>query len=266
MSQGGPGLPNMGIYRTKWFTKEHEMYQPDVPALDHHGDRTEDEMAQDKYYWIDNWPIPVQWQGGLFQQPLWDTAARQFGAGALEMGPVLFGSRRMVFHPENAWHAGPLHVLDFDPAYFMSTPIDDSMTDAEKRAVAHENSRRQHASSISVKLAASTVLQRKVLNPENRRDGVMDAVDESPDTEDEDDDETPPACPRWEEIKNYLFDTCGPRQLAWDTMTFDIPEWTLYRYIEGHGGLDITPMEWHEFLVVAHSKQELFRFVILELK
>jgi hypothetical protein len=83
----------------------------------------------------------------------------------------------------------------------------------------------------------------------------MDTFDESSDSADEDDDEPPPVCPRWEEIKKYLFNTCAPLKRAWDRMTFEIPEWTLYKYIEGHGGLDIIPTEWHEFLVFSHSRK-----------
>lgn len=47
-------------------------------------------------------------------------------------------------------------------------------------------------------------------------------------------------CPRWGEITQYLFNNRGPGELALDTMIFDMPEPTPYKYILERGGLDIT--------------------------
>lgn len=68
-----------------------------------------------------------------------------------------------------------------------------------------------------------------------------------------------PQCPRWEEITEYLFRNRGPGELALDTMTSDIPEQVLYKYILERGGLDITVEEFRGFLATAHKKRELFR-------
>lgn len=73
------------------------------------------------------------------------------------------------------------------------------------------------------------------------------------------DDYENPLCPRWEEITEYMFRNRGPGELALDTMTFDIPEHVLYKYILQRGGLDITAEEFRDFLAMAHKKLELFR-------
>ena len=69
-------------------------------------------------------------------------------------------------------------------------------------------------------------------------------------------------CPRWGEITRYLFNNRGPGELALDTMIFDMPEPTLYKYILERGGLDITTEEFRQFLAFADYKKELFRCVI----
>ncbi|CZR66587.1 uncharacterized protein PAC_16488 [Phialocephala subalpina] len=64
-------------------------------------------------------------------------------------------------------------------------------------------------------------------------------------------------CTRWAEITQYLFDNQGPGELSLDTMTMlSVP--VFYRYIRNHGGIDLTPMEFRNFLGVANERKELF--------
>ncbi|KAE9378280.1 hypothetical protein N431DRAFT_461813 [Stipitochalara longipes BDJ] len=63
-----------------------------------------------------------------------------------------------------------------------------------------------------------------------------------------------------DEITQYLFANRAPLELALNTMDFDIPEPTLYRYIMNRGGLDITPAELRQFLFTANNKKQLFAY------
>lgn len=64
-------------------------------------------------------------------------------------------------------------------------------------------------------------------------------------------------CPRWDDITQYLFDNRAPGELSLDTMTIlSVP--LFYRYIRNHGGIDLTPMEFRNFLGVANERKELF--------
>jgi hypothetical protein len=65
------------------------------------------------------------------------------------------------------------------------------------------------------------------------------------------------SCPRYEEIKEYLFTNRGPLQLALDTMGI-LSEPAFYRYIRDRGGISLTPMELREFLGYANERRELF--------
>jgi hypothetical protein len=94
-----------------------------------------------------------------------------------------------------------------------------------------------------------------------QRTGGWDDWDSGSDSEEEEEEEVKtPSCRRWSEIKQFLSETREPGDLAWDSMTFEIPEWTLFRYIQARGGLVIAPGEWHDFLVADYRK-ELFQCV-----
>lgn len=83
----------------------------------------------------------------------------------------------------------------------------------------------------------------------------------SPTFSDEDDGSDFPvvySCPRYDEIKAYLCRNRHYEQLALDTMDFDMPERTLYRYILDRGGLEITPLEFRNFLYTASERREMF--------
>lgn len=61
-----------------------------------------------------------------------------------------------------------------------------------------------------------------------------------------------PPCPRQQDITLYLRSHRRDGQLCLDTMDFEIPEWTLYRYIQTYfrtqnTGFSITPKEWTNY-------------------
>ena len=254
MSQGGPGLPSMGIYYSKWFTDNHSNY---IPALDHHVKVPDQQMDMDPYYWIDHWPIPLTWTSMIFHPDAWSTLLRPFRSEATKMGPLTKGTRRLAYFPES-YHNTQTY-RNFDNA---DRPIDVSMTDGEKAHWISENKRRTQSRRIMSTLSRNQAVQNlaRSAHPDNGRDGQIDAWDSASDTEDEEKEETP-KCRRWKEIRQYLFSNRGPNELAWDSMTFEIPEWTLYRYIRDRGGLAITPIEWHDFLVFADHRGNLFQYV-----
>lgn len=67
------------------------------------------------------------------------------------------------------------------------------------------------------------------------------------------------ACPRWNEITEYLFKNRGPWQLALDTMgILSVP--SFYRYIRDRGGISLKPLEFWNFLGAANKRQELFMY------
>ena len=257
MSQGGPGLPNMRIYYSRWFTDAHRDYQVNVPALDHHFLVPNEQMDMDPYYWIDHWPIPMTWTSMLFNPDAWSALLRPFRSEAMKMGPLTEGTRRLAYLPEN-YHNTQVH-LNLNN---VDRPIDISMTDAEKARWTIENGRRTQSRRIMFTVSENRTIQSLVqgAHPDNRRDGSIDAWGSASDTEDEEDEETP-RCDRWDEIRQHLFSNRGPNELAWDSLTFEIPEWTLYRYIRDRRGLAITSIEWHEFLVFADHRRELFQYI-----
>ncbi|KAH8586422.1 hypothetical protein B0O99DRAFT_585965 [Bisporella sp. PMI_857] len=64
----------------------------------------------------------------------------------------------------------------------------------------------------------------------------------------------------YQSISSYLLKNRGPLELALDTMDFDIPEATLYRYIIERGGLIISPRDFRSFLIQADKKGEYFEW------
>ena len=143
------------------------------------------------------------------------------------MGPLTEGTRRLAYFPES-YHNTQAHLKLND----VDRPIDVSMTGTEKARWTIENGRRTQSRRIMFTLSKNQTIQSLVqgAHPDNRRDGRIDAWGSASDTEDEEDEETP-RCDRWNEIRQHLFSNCGPNELAWDSLTFEIPEWTLYRYI-----------------------------------
>ena len=242
----------MGICLSKWFTEAHHRYRKECPTLDHHIQVPDAEMEKDPFYLVEIWPIPITWTRMMFQPNTWDSRVRQFGTAATKMGPISFGTERYTWDKES-YH----NVLETVASNTANRPIFPSMAANQVALWTEENKRRAQARSIIMRV---TTIRNAISNshPENHRSGNLDAWDSAPDTEDEEDEKSP-ICPRWDEIRQYLFNTRGPSNLAWNSMTFEIPEWTLYQYIQFHGGLVITPGEWHCFLVFANYREQLFQ-------
>ncbi|ESZ90087.1 hypothetical protein SBOR_9533 [Sclerotinia borealis F-4128] len=68
----------------------------------------------------------------------------------------------------------------------------------------------------------------------------------------------PPPCPRFEEIREYLFANTLP--LALDTTKFQMPIMLMLQYIQSHGGIELTIDEWRGFLAVAEEEKCLFKY------
>lgn len=66
-----------------------------------------------------------------------------------------------------------------------------------------------------------------------------------------------PRCPRFNEIRQYLFDTRST--LAWDSLHFRIPDYVLYAYTKREGGLQISFEEWRDFLITCNNTRTLFK-------
>lgn len=245
----------MGIYFSKWFTEAHKRHRPDVPSLDHYIEVSDAQAEKDPFYSIVNWPISTSWTNRMFEDDTWDTLVRRFGTPATQMGPLTFGTQRFTWHQQRY-----NNTTEIRSSNLAHVPVDISMTFEQAARCKEENRRRSQASNIVASVTKDRALQSAYgnLGADNQRDDILDAFDCASDTDDEED-EKKPTCPRWREIRQYLFNTRGPSDLAWDSMTFEIPEWTLYRYIQMRGGLAITSDEWHDFLVFAHHKTNLFQ-------
>ena len=260
-SRGGKGLPPMGIFRTEWFAYNHEGYMPHHPVLER-GEYNLERWEEDKYYINDFWPIPVRWSHGLFQPELWSGPVRALGAKATQMGPLTWGTRLHADDRDEAINYRKIIAQAFSPTSFIPEPMDTSMTDEERARIGLENARKRQAEKIYNAMTLALAAQPDDLNPDFFRDGIIDRKDLYSDSEDvEEDEPSLPHCPRWNEITQYLFHNRGPNELALDTMTFDMPEPTFYRYIMDRGGLAITPAEFRDFLAVANHQQLLFQYV-----
>ena len=232
-------------------------YQDNVPPLDHHVNVSIAEMEADPYYWIDYWPVPMSWISSLFNPDAWDAAFRRYRTEGTKMGPLTEGTRRMVYDLEGYYNTVRQRKIPGP-----DRPLDISMTLEEKSRWINENSRRGQARKIITKLKFQESQNWLYgAHPETRRDGVIDNLDSKWSDTDDEEDEPTPTCKRWNEIKNYLFANRGPNELAWDSMIFDIAEWTLYRYITERGGINLSPVEWHDFLVFADHKKQLFQYI-----
>ncbi|KAN0108634.1 hypothetical protein V8E51_008376 [Hyaloscypha variabilis] len=227
-SRGGPGLPHMGNFKTNWFTDRHTNYAGGtLPLLDYVEPLEDDE--EDPFYQFDYWPVPLQWT--------------QHGANATKMAPLIIGTRRFANEPiDDGFQV--LVASDLDPITVEENFWED-FTAEQQESVRTENARRAWAMQLCQVISDSA--------------GLLPADPEDEDDADEDEDEGKEAqtleCPRWDEITQYLFANRAPLELALDTMDFDIPEPTLYRYIMDRGGLAITPAEFREFLFTANRKK-----------
>lgn len=256
ISEGGHGLSPMGIMKTNWFTERHERYSTLQIPLDH---QPVPPGAIDPYYTYEYWPIPIVWQLSLFRPSLWDIFVRNIGSDATRMGPLTYGTR--TINKDRYDVAKYTSLSGFGRVgYFDEIAIDNSMTDQEKYEKSFEISRRNHAREV---IKRRNVFLSNNTNMEEDLYGKIVDEDDISDTEDEESD-LQSATPtfdkqRYFQISQYLFDNRLPLELALDTMDFDMPEATLYRYIQNRGGLTIKPQEWRNFLLYTDSQNLLFR-------
>ena len=260
---GGTGLPPMGNIATKWFTMRGENYNTEPIVLDHVMGEvpavSDEELQKIPYYCYDHWPIPLTYHCNMFQASFWNLNFRMFGPIVTRFGPLTRGTRLLAGDDDlaDSYKLIQRAVLD-NPNYFVQLEIKADMTEEQAAWVTSENGRRMHALGILQALEKNMISEAdKVYLDTFRKMDVEDNNWEGESDEDEDP-EPKPNCPRWEEIVGYVLRNRGPLELAWDTMNFEIPEPTLYRYIMKRGGLKITPMEWRAFLRVANYRGELF--------
>lgn len=260
MSEGGPGLPSMGVMKTNWFTVRHEKYNASMIALDH-THTLGPGSALDPYYTYEYWAIPVTWQSNLFFSEYWDLRVRRIGTDATKMGPLTLGTRRFAGHHDEARSFQPISNPEiYQEGFFAPYPIHHAMSAEVKARHVSENERIGQVARILEKRRNTQGQQYHMYNPELLKNDLIDRIDQDSDTEDEQGvDEVVPSCPRWSEITEYLFDNRGPLELALDSMTFDMPEATLYRYIMDRGGLKITPQEFRVFLRHCDHSNDLFK-------
>jgi len=234
----------MGTFKTNWFTDRHTDYgRGRIPLLEYVQPILYNQI--DPYYCFDYWPVPNSWTLSMFQPSIWNTTLRKFGAKATEMGPVSVGTRRFADDPVDAGYTilvGDTQQIMFDQYIWMN------MTAEDQSFIRVENARRAR----TVQIYMSMMLPLGSASSANPQ-LVKDKSDEK-------EEEQIFECPRWDEITQYLFANRGPSELALDTMTFDTPEPSLYRYIVDRGGLDITPTEFRQFLLYANNKKQLFSY------
>jgi hypothetical protein len=261
MWQRGPGLPAMGFFKSNWFAKKSEGYSSALIPL---AGKPIPAGEQDPYQVNEHWPVTTGFQINVFQSRFWDIAVRTVGATFAHLGPLGIGSRRRVdqngarlnFHFLSAHMYGDLEQV----------PINDGMTDQIKLAITIENTRRSQVQEIMRLCFGPDRFPPMATHFTSSADPLDDALRAYSDTSSEDDvaeyEKVISNCPRWTEIVEYLMRNRGPCELALDTMTFSMPEPTLYRYIMTRGGLDITPEEFRMFLRTANDRQELFQYGI----
>jgi hypothetical protein len=240
LSKGGPGLPNGGFHKTNWFTVLNKFYKTSggAPALN----KKVPEGQDDPFRNVDYWPIPTSWYCDLFKEDFWEFNVRGKGPAAAAMPQSKFGVR-LIQAPASKG----VYIDDLE--YFL---IDESLSEEEKGYREREQVRILTAQQIEDAMV-------KKIRDGDDQDSDSDLSDddiEAPSTK-------PPAvqyhCPRWDEITSYLFNNCGPLELALDTMDIlSVP--AFYRYIRDRGGISLTPLEFRNILGVAFVKGVLFRW------
>ncbi|KAF7920922.1 hypothetical protein EAE99_007774 [Botrytis elliptica] len=228
-NRGGPGLPNLGIIKTSWFTDKNKTYQTSrkAPALNRKPKRGQ----TDKFHTCDCWPVPTQWYSSLFTEGFWENV-RMLGPEAKKMRAEKRGIRYLSKdHPD-----AKSHIDDSGISIGYGWPYGPPQT----------------RSQIERFIAVDKVLMRisKQHGSWEKGDDSLDYFNTKPPT-------VTSSCPRWNEITEHLSSNRGPLDLALDTMKL-LSEPTLFRYIRDHGGIDLTSLEFRNFLGVANQKQELF--------
>lgn len=252
-NRGGPGLPNLGFFQNSFFTSRNAGYAtsrgaPSLPQPVPAG-------QLDSFFTYDCWVVPTSWYGGLFDQDLWEVQLRSKGKDALKMGPLKYGTRTVeggstVTRITLNQAEKIVQVDDFE-----DIAISVAASEAQRATQQGENSRRSKGQSIrealSLRPLSSRIAQKDQYGNDDGDGGDFEVrVPEIPLM-------PTPTCPRYDEIKKYLFANRDLLELALDTMRI-LPESTFYRYIRDHGGIDVSAHELRSFLHMASDNRELF--------
>ena len=259
ISNGGPGLPPMGVFKTNWFDELHENYNNRTAISLYPIDPRPG--AVDPYYTFDYLPVPISWQKDFFDPKFWDSMGLKFGNEATRMGPLTFGARRFAQDPKETQSFEDLEHPKVElGTYYEAESTTDGLGEEIYYRRLWEMGRRTRARRILCSLEIFNNRQSKLTDPENAKNNIINAKDnEDPDDEEGEGDIAPP-CSRWFEITQYLINNRGLLELALDTMVFDMPEATLYRYSTNRGGLQVTPIEWRTFLRHCDYRDEIFKY------
>ncbi|KUJ15687.1 uncharacterized protein LY89DRAFT_734841 [Mollisia scopiformis] len=248
---GGPGLPSLGICKSSWFRECNSGYDnnDNIPL-----DPPAPVPGQpDLYYISDYYPIPTTWFIDLQKKDKWEYIVRKVGISATQMGPTTYGMRNKtkIKDPRNLLQIStPLTQLQ--GLYVLGMQRAD-MTSLEIAALEQEVSRVEKA----IKILNTASITFLAMYPDNVpvRATTAPAIDRSLTRE-----RYPCVSKRYEEIRQYCLNNRKPLQLAFDSMDFDIPEPTMYRYILNQGGITISPTEFRDFLHCCQSKRRLFEY------
>ncbi|KAB8288102.1 hypothetical protein EYC80_010235 [Monilinia laxa] len=230
-NRGGPGLPNLGIIKTSWFTDKNKSYQTSrkAPRLNQKPKRGQ----IDHFCTYDYWPVPTSWYANVFTEEFWRNV-REFGPEAKKMKIETLGMRFLSDNHPDAKAMIDDGSINIGGGWRYGPPQTRSQTERFR-----------------IKNKIASILTNQV--PDDKIRENCDSLDYL--------NARPPiitySCPRWNEITGYLFDNRGPLKLALDGMEI-LSEPTFFRYIRDHGGIKLTPMEFRGFLGVANQREELF--------
>jgi hypothetical protein len=143
-NRGGPGLPNMGIFKTNWFTASHSNHQTSrSPFLQSIPPPVLLEGENDPFHTYDYWPIPTSWCCDIFKDEFWNVEVTKYGADATKMGPLGYGTRVVIGDPRLLGTMEKLGMRDYkSESYegtFEDTAISEGWTDMEKKAKLRRN-------------------------------------------------------------------------------------------------------------------------------
>lgn len=228
---------------------------------------------------FDLFPIHVGYFEDLFRQEYW-AYVRQFGTEATKLGPRTVGRRYRrgtTGGTQTGWSD------NYEVPSYLDIMLHSNMTVEEENASRLENFRRERARRIIDSLGGT---QDKMVAPN------LDAIDPlgfndpgvppnkmdsnhyfirgatfdglSSISTESNNSEKLPACPQYELIRRYLLSNRAQGRLCLDTMDFSMPAYTMLKYIQDFGGLNITPEEWIAFLRNCDDRNETFMYVLWE--
>ncbi|KAF7867432.1 hypothetical protein EAF04_005515 [Stromatinia cepivora] len=229
-NRGGPGLPNLGIIKTSWFTDKNKSYQTSrkAPPLNFKPRRG----RIDKFHTYDYWPVPTPWYKTLFTEGFWENV-REFGPEAKRMRIEKLGMRFLSKDHPDAKNRVDDSGISIGGGWSYGPPQTRSQTQRFR---------------MKNRLSVTLTKQYDVKKVETY--DPLDYLNIKPPV-------VTYSCPRWDGITEYLFGNRGPLDLALDSMEI-LSEPTFFRYIRDHGGINLTPMEFRSFLGVANERRELF--------